>query len=203
MASKTLPAKPAKKPALRPLSIVEKTFLEHYLRCNFNASEAARRMGVKGEEGGKHPSNPGVRGYEILRRSHVQAHLEIMRSELPKQFPDMVEKALRTYNDILDSDRRDFVDDQGRFVGIKALTFEQASCIRKIKFDAGVITELEFESKKAAADAVLDKLGSPVDRDQQGNQTAVPATVIINVQGQPLDQSFRVLSLEEQGITEE
>ena len=186
---------------LKPLSVLERTFLEHYIACRFNGTEAARRMGIK-----DNGSNPRVRTYQFLQRPHVQKHLELMRAELPTQFPNLLEKAMRTYDDILEFDRREVFTDQGSFVGIKALTFEQAGAIRKIKFDkdTGGLVELEFESKKAAADAVIDRLRPENDHGNGAPGAAgigqMPATVIINVQGVPLDQSFRVISLEEQGL---
>jgi|GEM_PF-6584060 len=173
--SKSLPVK--------PLTDRERLFLEHYIETNFNASEAARRCGIKGKEGGRDESNPGAWAYRILHRPHVRPHLEQMLAELHAGFPNLYEKALRTYQDILDLDRREMFDDQGRFVGIKRLTFEQASCIRKIKFDAGVISEIEFESKKSTADAVLDRMRPAADKEDgtPGAAGIAPTPTMVNV----------------------
>lgn len=197
--AETSPATTGKQ-ALKPLSIFEKTFLEHYLASNFNGAEAARRMGYQGEEGGKDDSNPSVQARKMLAKVHVQQHLELMRAERAHAFPNLLEKAMRTYEDILDNDRRDYFDENERFIGIKKLSFAQASAIRKIKFDKGRISEIEFESKKPAADASIDRLKPSAAKEGEGGGPGLantPANIIINVMGVRIPQpSQRVLDVE-------
>ena len=141
----------------------ERMFAMEYLACNYNATEAARRVGY---------SNPGVAGCQVLKKPHVQLAVRTFEAEVLAKVGIRIEDVLLQLYYLISRDAGDFCDDDGTIVtDVSKLNPRARACIDGIKQKVTtrtsedgstteeITTELKLTPKSVAVDMGMKHKG--------------------------------------------
>lgn len=141
----------------------ERMFAMEYLACNYNATEAARRVGY---------SNPGVAGCNVLKKPHVQHAIRTFETDTLAKVGIRAEDVLLQLYYLISRDAGDFCDDEGKIVtDVHRLNPRARACIDGIKqkvtthtsedgsITEEITTELKLTPKSVAVDMGMKHKG--------------------------------------------
>lgn len=130
----------------KKLTGLQEAFINKYFECNFNATEAARQAGYKGND-----VTLGAVGYENLKKPQIKKEIDIRMSELAMS----ANEALYELGQIARLDISDFLEFKP---GIREpyLDLQKAKAaglmrfVKKVKYNSQGMFEFELYDKQAA-----------------------------------------------------
>lgn len=135
-------------------------FAEEYL-IDLNATQAAIRAGYS-----KNLAAAATKGYELLRKSEVQAVIEAKRREVSAKAGLTMERIVTEAGRLALSDVRKIVDNDGNLKQIRELDDDTAAAIASVKLavtgsgdDVEMVKEYKFWPKNPAIDTLIKHLG--------------------------------------------
>lgn len=166
-AKKAAPKKAAKKPIAKtakkaiPLKPRHQAFAEAIVANGGNATDAARKAGVKGTDGAVR-----VTASRMLTNANIQQHIQQRTREKLKGIKADADEVLFLLADHLRADMADLnecIDQDGRLDLKKAKQMGVSNLIKKLKTrttaTGEVITEIEIHDSQAAAKGLADMMG--------------------------------------------